>query len=157
MGETTNLSKLIEEQEKEATARVRARVSDTPLLSLVNVSQQGVIFRSRENFDVGCQIRLGLHVRFRDARDGGSPLPSAKPHSHFVDTLGFVVSSQIHTIDGRTFFQVTLLFDGLSAEDHEILGSVPQDAIRARAHAGGTTDYESFLMGEKTRSVVGLN
>ena len=122
--------------------------SNSPILSLLSLTEQGLVLLSRENFEVGCQLRMGLHVRLR--RQGSSG------ESHFVDIGGFVVRSLPHNSRGRALFELTLLFDGVSAEERRILTSVPSDAIEARA-CRGMTEYEAFLLGEKTPSVVGLN
>ena len=135
----------------EKTARISVTVdeADSPLLSVANVTDSGLVLFSRQNFDVGSQLRMGLHVRLKNRG-------SAASRSHFVDVEGFVVNSCARTARGRTMFEVTLLFDQMSPEEVRLLASVPKGAIRARANRG-ISDYEAFLMGEKTRSVVGLN
>jgi|GEM_PF-3426454 len=142
----TNLAKIIEEQSFDTAI---ANCANSPLLSIVSASSQGLTLLSQQNFDVGCQIRMGLHVRLRKGR---SPLVQ----NHFISVQGFVVASLARSPRGRTMFEITLLFDDMSEEDRRILSSVPQKAIQARANRG-ISDYEAFLLGEKTRSVVGLN
>lgn len=121
----------------------------SPLLSIANVTHRGLVLFSRQNLEVGSQLRLGLHVRLKGRDERNS-------HSHFIDVHGFVVGSSLHSARGNTLFEITLLYDRMSADQRRLLSSVSLGAIKATAYHG-LNDYEAFLLGKRTRSVIGLN
>ena len=86
MGKTINLKNL----PSGVSPHPDRTVSDSsPLLSVTNVTQRGLVLLSRENIEVGSQLRMGLHVRLKKPESRDS-------RSHFVDVHGFVVGSSHH-------------------------------------------------------------
>ena len=126
------------------------REAGFPLLSIANVTRRGLVLFSRRNLEVGSNLHLGLHVRLKSG-------DRRSAHSHFIDVHGFVVSSTPHTGRGPTLFEITLLYDRMPVDQRRLLSSVPLSAIKATAY-NSLSDHEAMLLlGERTRSVIGLN
>ncbi|MEM8954540.1 MAG: hypothetical protein AAGD22_10355 [Verrucomicrobiota bacterium] len=86
----------------------------SPVVRVLRVTDQGMVFESRRGFEVATFIDLGLHIPSYGR--GGSAEPS------FLCLEGFVVES-VASLTGRTegSSQVTILFSDLEAGDRELL------------------------------------
>jgi hypothetical protein len=89
----------------------------SPVVRILRVTDQGMVFESRRAFEVATFIDLGLHLP--GDREGGSAEPS------FLCLEGFVVES-LMSLTGRseTACQVTVLFSDLEAADRDLLMSL---------------------------------
>ena len=86
----------------------------SPVVRILRVTDQGMVFESRRGFEVATFIDLGLHLPAE--RTGGSAEPS------FLCLEGFVVES-VASLTGRseTACQVTVLFSDIEVADRDLL------------------------------------
>jgi hypothetical protein len=124
----------------------------SPVVRILRVTDQGMVFESRRGFDVATFVDLGLHLpgEWR----GGSAEPS------FLCVEGFVVES-VPSLTGRseTSCEVTVLFSDLEAESRDLLmGLGRQLAAEAEASRPGLPGPSRLSSAEKDMtSSFGLN
>lgn len=96
------------------------REVSSPVLRVVQVTEKGVIFESREAFEIGSWIELGFHIQ--PPNPNGKPASGRLPESAFISTEGMVVSSSYCAgSDGMPVHEITLLFGEMSDSDKETL------------------------------------
>jgi len=91
----------------------------SPVIRITQVTEQGVIFESRESFEIGSWMELGFHIQHPQASDSSF---GRLGESEFISTEGMVVGSSFcASADGLPVHEVTLLFGDMSAEDKDKL------------------------------------
>ncbi len=89
----------------------------SPVLSICEVSDRGLVFTSAAIFEIGHSIELGLHVRYQE---GPAPSLCDPVRSEFLTCEGQVVGCMLCAgADGLPMFEVTLLFTGFQKGDNE--------------------------------------
>ncbi len=84
----------------------------SPVVRLLRLTEQALIFESRRRFDVGIFIDLGLH------HPGGHSHHQREASPSFLSLEGYVVDCQtMLNGDSESYYQVTVLFSNLDAED----------------------------------------
>ena len=100
----------------------------SPVVTLLYLSGQGIVFRSRRHFDTGTKLAVGLRLdKLRE--DLGLPksgqLFSANP---FLDVQGFVADCKImEAMPSGATYQVTLLFDSLAESDEMLVEAIERE------------------------------
>ena len=100
----------------------------SPVVTLLYLSGQGIVFKSRRHFETGTKLAIGLHLdRIRHdlgLADSGN-LFDINP---FLDVQGFVADCKIVELgSGGPSYQVTLLFDGLAGADAILVESIERE------------------------------
>jgi hypothetical protein len=101
---------------------------ESPVVTLLYISGQGIVFKSRCHFDTGTKLAVGLHLdKVREdlkLSESGS-LFDLHP---FLDVQGFVADCKITEVTpaGATY-QVTLLFDGLDESDEMLVEAIERE------------------------------
>ena len=87
----------------------------SPVLRILQVNDRGVVFESREAFEIGSTIELGFHVQYHV--DAKAEHPRLE-RNEFITAEGVVVGSALCAgEDGAPIHEVTLLFSSMSARD----------------------------------------
>jgi len=102
---------------KSSCADYHSEIS-SPVMRLVQVSDQGVVFESRAAFEVGAMIELGFHVKYWV----DSPKTQRLECTEFILGQGTVVDCNFCSRhDGSPIHVVTLLFSTMSRRDRRAL------------------------------------
>ena len=105
-----------------------AEGNDSPVVSLLYLSVQGIVFKSRRSFDTGTKLALGLHldkVRGDLGLEKSEALFDLNP---FLDVQGFVADCKVTELaDGDAAYQVTLLFDSLDESDEMLIEAIERE------------------------------
>ncbi|MFT4547166.1 MAG: hypothetical protein ACI9UA_005400 [Pseudoalteromonas tetraodonis] len=106
----------------------------SPVVSLLYLSGQGIVFKSLRNFDTGIKLAIGLHLdKIRDDL-GLSKTGSLFDLNPFLDVQGFVADCKMMEVTADVAsYQVTLLFDGLDEADEMLVESIERE-LRSRNH-----------------------
>ncbi|MEM7011292.1 MAG: hypothetical protein AAF585_07400 [Verrucomicrobiota bacterium] len=84
------------------------------MLRILQVNDRGVVFESREAFEIGSMIELGFHVQYHV--DGSSNSRLAR--NEFITGDGMVVDCNLcASKNGEPVHEVTLLFSEISPRD----------------------------------------
>ena len=101
---------------KSSCADYHSEIS-SPVLRVLQVNDQGVVFESREAFETGSTIELGFHVQYHVEADS-----AALPCSEFITGEGTVVASSLCASEGgHPIYEVTMLFLSISRRDRRAL------------------------------------
>ncbi|MFT5465160.1 MAG: hypothetical protein ACI8UO_000247 [Verrucomicrobiales bacterium] len=87
----------------------------SPVLRILQVNDRGVVFETRQSFEIGASIKLGFHVRFTV---GASEAKVDPARNEFISGEGLVVDCKLCAAeDGSSIHEVTLLFSSMSPRD----------------------------------------
>jgi hypothetical protein len=93
----------------------------SPVLSICQVTDRGLVFTSAEVFEIGHGVELGFHVRYHEE------LIPSRVRSEFITCEGQVVGCMLCAgADGLPVYEVTLLFTGFKRGDSQALASFTQ-------------------------------
>jgi hypothetical protein len=132
------------------------RSSRSPVLGLLLVSDNGMVFESRVSYPIGCSIELAVHV----PQQKRSKSPSRRPgtvKSDFITSEGIVVSCVPRTgsPEGELVYEVTLLFSSLQKQDRRKLRHLANRYLHPMSLA--STEGPSTLCNPMREPCMGLN
>lgn len=127
----------------------------SPVVRLLRITEQGLVFESWRSFEVGIFIDFGMHVPGRPAT------PREDDHKpSFLNLEGFVVDSQAdcQSASRNASYRVTVMFSDLDSTDRALLRELeacvrPQPAVPASATS--MSPREMFMA--QLEEVFGLN
>ena len=127
---------------------------ESPVIRLLRITEQGLVFESWRNFEVGIFIDFGMHVPGRPAEPASAGGLDHKPS--FLNLEGFVVDCQACGRDGS--YQVTVMFSDLEAADRELLREL-ELRVHAKPKSPLTTTSMSRreMMLQRLKEVFGNN
>ncbi len=98
------------------------------MVTLLYLSGQGIVFKSRRNFDTGTKLAIGLHLDKVREDLGLQKAGSLFDLNPFLDVQGFVADCKITEVapDGASY-QVTLLFDSLDESDEMLIEAIERE------------------------------
>jgi hypothetical protein len=100
----------------------------SPVVTLLYLSGQGVVFLSRLRFDTGTKLAIGLQLDKVREDLGLSKSGSFFDLNPFLDVQGFVADCKImDATPSGVSYQVTLLFDGLDEADEMLVESIERE------------------------------
>ncbi|MGI9244555.1 MAG: hypothetical protein ACR2RV_27385 [Verrucomicrobiales bacterium] len=100
----------------------------SPVVTLLYLSGQGIVFRSRRQFDTGTKLAIGLQLDKVREDLGLSKSGSFFDLNPFLDVEGFVADCKVmDATPGGVSYQVTLLFDSLSEADEMLVESIERE------------------------------
>ena len=100
----------------------------SPVVTLLYLSGQGIVFRSRRRFDTGTKLAIGLQLDKVREDLGLSKSGSFFDLNPFLDVQGFVADCKVmEATQSGVSFQVTLLFDSLDEADEMLVGSIERE------------------------------
>ena len=100
----------------------------SPVVTLLYLSGQGIVFRSRRQFDTGTKLAIGLQLDKVREDLGLSKSGSFFDLNPFLDVEGFVADCKImDATPGGVSYQVTLLFDSLSEADEMLVEAIERE------------------------------
>lgn len=101
---------------------------DSPVVTLLYLSGQGVVFKSRQNFDTGTKLAIGLHLDKVREDLGLQTTGSLFDLNPFLDVQGFVADCKITEVSPTdASYQVTLLFDELDESDEMLIEAIVRE------------------------------
>ena len=105
-----------------------AQGGDSPVVTLLYLSGQGIVFKSLRNFDTGTKLALGLHLDKVREDLGLQKTGSLFDLNPFLDVQGFVADCKITEVSPcGASYQVTLLFDGLDEPDEMLIEAIERE------------------------------
>lgn len=97
----------------------------SPVVKLLYLSGQGIVFQSRHYFETGTKLAIGLHFDKIRQDLGLSNAGHLFDLSPYLDVQGFVADCKLMgESPGGASYQVTLLFDGLDGADEIFVESI---------------------------------
>ena len=107
----------------------------SPVVTLLYLSGQGIVFKSLRHFDTGTKLAIGLHLdKIRDDL-GLSKVESLFGLNPFLDVQGFVADCKITEVTQTgASYQVTLLFDGLDDSDEMFVEVIEREVKLRNQH-----------------------
>jgi len=100
----------------------------SPVLTLLYLSGQGIVFKSHRSFDTGTKLAIGLHLDKIREDLGIADSAHCFDLNPFINVQGFVADCKItETSLKGAGFQVTLLFDQLSESDQMMVDSIERE------------------------------
>jgi hypothetical protein len=100
----------------------------SPVVTLLYLSGQGIVFRSRRHFDTGTKLAIGLHLGKVREDLGLSKSSSPFDDEPFLDIEGFVADCKLmEVMTGGASYQVTLLFDSLGDSDEMLIEAIGRE------------------------------
>ena len=102
--------------------------TDSPVVSLLYLSGQGIVFKSRRYFETGTKLALGLHLDKVRGDLGLGKSNAMFDLNPFLDVQGFVADCKMTEVaDGGGAYQVTLLFDSLDEGDEMLIETIERE------------------------------
>lgn len=125
-------------------------IPESPVSKLLYVNSQGMVFEAVKAFESGSRLAIGLHLR-KIRGDLGIPgLNKDSSGNRFLRLEGLVVDSKIMaTSPAKHSYQITLIFDKLSAEDRLLLETVEDQHPSTFDRAADSE--ESSVVGNNSR------
>ena len=100
----------------------------SPVVTLLYLSGQGIVFLSRRRFDTGTKLAIGLQLDKVREDLGLSKSGAFFDLDPFLDVQGFVADCKIMgATPSGVSYQVTLLFDSLDEADEILVGSIERE------------------------------
>ena len=100
----------------------------SPVVTLLYLSGQGIVFQSRRFFETATKLAIGLHLDKIRQDLGLSDSGQLFDLNPFLDVQGFVADCKLTEVcpEGASY-QVTLLFDELDGSDEMLVESVERE------------------------------
>tara|TARA_R110002096_G_scaffold288244_8_gene481957 strand:+ start:2409 stop:2837 length:429 start_codon:yes stop_codon:yes gene_type:complete len=91
----------------------------SPVLRVLQVNDRGMVFESRNDFEIGDIIELGFHVKYF----AGPNQPEGRvERTEFITAHGVIVSSMLcASADGNLVHEVAMLFHEMDRRDSRAL------------------------------------
>lgn len=103
-------------------------------MTLLYLSSQGIVFKSRRHFDTGTKLAIGLHLDKVRQDLGLNQAGAMFDVNPFLDVQGFVADCKITEVAAcGSCYQVTLLFDSIDESDEILIGAIERE-INQRQH-----------------------
>jgi len=133
----------------------------SPVVRLLRITEQGLVFESWRNFEVGIFIDFGMHVPRRAATAGTAGNRDHKPS--FLNLEGFVVDCQaVCCSEGQPHcrnasFQVSVMFSDLDATDRALLRELEACVHPQPKPPAPATSISRDMLMAQLEEVFGLN
>ncbi len=103
-------------------------VTATPAMTLLYISGQGMVFKSKKPYETGVRLAVGMFLRKIRGDLGMAEHGCTLNGDHFLNLEGMVADCRIveSAIDDR-FYQVTLLFEQLGKGDRMLLQAIEEE------------------------------
>jgi hypothetical protein len=100
----------------------------SPVVTLLYISGQGIVFKSRRPFDTGTKLAIGLHLDKIRQDLGVSKSGQLFDLNSFINAQGFVADCKLMEASPiGAAYQVTLLFDQLDAPEQMLVEAIERE------------------------------
>ena len=107
----------------------------SPVVSLLYLSGQGIVFKSVQHFDTGIKLAIGLRLDKIRNDLGLSKSDTLFDLNPFLNVQGFVADCKLmEASPGCVSYQVTLLFDGLEDSDEMMVDGIERELKLRNQH-----------------------